>query len=1271
MKTILQKQILLVNRNEESHFFQQKMQAAKAFVLVGSVLLLSIGTAFAQDFRITFAGKTEAKVNSKITTIDKAVESIIVQNLTQNITKTINGSDILYLNPTGVASGTTVLHELINCGSTKLLIYPNPSIDKSTLTFNLPESGVSSVAINDLSGKMISYYTNYLETGAYKFQLPGLKSGIYIVSVNGINYRGVEKLVSLGAYSSNYNLIQNLGKTSIELVESQKSPMQKVMQSKSAAPVGLKFNTGDKLMIKCVSGRDTTIIMDTPLRTKEVEVLFVDCIDADNNSYPVVKIGSLYWMTRNLMTTRFNNTSYVSIPSNWSSLTATSQACCYFGDDSRNKTLTGMLYTYNAAIGDVKPSKFRLPSRAEFKEMVNYLGDSITAGAKLKSNIAKMWTTTATCDNSTGFNAIASGNRLSTGFSNSGIVASFWTNDSVITNTNNAYSYELRDNNPTAYITIPVPKQSGLAVRCVYQPLDSRVAMIGSMFPSLGAAKQTVDTLPIQKNTIIMSNDKELFFSSHLAGSNAVQLGLIDNPSATSYTLIPGFANIGAGEVQWWDNMKKASSMTNENGRENIVMAVWNEAKLGYYSGTGKITLHIIGDKSINYLNTTKVLDGDFYFPDVWDNSGKPNPGMSYNNWARGSNSGILSNCQWEMELKCGDVNDDGVQDFLVALHDRLRVYSGKDYSIIGDRSFADDLNLTTNQAFSLRVQVTDIDKNGKNDVLVLTSSNMSNSRPKLHIFLNGDINTTNNNLHYIKEVSVSGTTIVTATFAVGDINGDKTDEIVYGVTASDKKQYVTYNTFAKGSFSAFKTLYRVDTNDQWISGITLARLKGSAGPNYILTNNRIVDLNTSGEFEMPFGDKSFVANNNNYQVFGDQIAVGNFDKASSGRDMVYFLFSGNDSGDLTKLNAGLDAECMYIDSNNAIQMSYTNARLTNANSNLNIGVNINFPVIAAVNTSHTGRVLQFDHYQYMLTKPQVDAVLAAAPYYKDWYTGSNGPSTSWGSSSSSSSDATTGVSVKASMSVGFEHEFDLPLVGIKIGSIEFTDKVTLGLNSSFSTAVTTTRTITRQSQNEDAVVVSSVPYDCYFYKILKSERPSEIGSNIMISFPRTPISQMLTVDSYNKLVEGQDAPIIDKTVLTHTVGDPTTYPNSTTSLSNMPSDKKFVLTGTSYTGVGNTGGVSMGIDVSTVKTNTVGFTYDREFELVGTVADVKLGAGFGYGASQTFSNSIGNSISVEGYVPGVSPSAPSTVKRFDWNIVWYNYMKTGQIFSVVNYLVK
>jgi hypothetical protein len=75
----------------------------------------------------------------------------------------------------------------------------------------------------------------------------------------------------------------------------------------------------------------------------------------------------------------------------------------------------------------------------------------------------------------------------------------------------------------------------------------------------------------------------------------------------------------------------------------------------------------------------------------------------------------------------------------------------------------------------------------------------------------------------------------------------------------------------------------------------------------------------------------------------------------------------------------------------------------------------------------------------------------------------------------------------------------------------------------------------------EDKVVFTSVPFDVYYYEVVSSPSPKDVGQIISINLPREPQTFSVTREFYN--AHNGDAPDVGASVLPHTVGDPWSYP--------------------------------------------------------------------------------------------------------------------------------
>jgi uncharacterized protein (TIGR02145 family) len=226
--------------------------------------------------------------------------------------------------------------------------------------------------------------------------------------------------------------------------------------------------------------------------------------DFDGNIYPAVTLGTQTWMAQNLRTTHYADGTPipgVAGAENWAALEISSQAYCWYDDDSTRYAATyGALYTWEAAmkgaastvaspsgVQGVCPNGWHLPSDDEWTILVNYLinngynYDGTSTGNKIGKALAAdtNWTysnamgTVGNTDypayrNKTGMTAMPAGYRDQWGeffFLGS---ESHWLSATEYSSTNSLvrslfyYSTEFIKLHPSCYY-----KKNGFSVRCL------------------------------------------------------------------------------------------------------------------------------------------------------------------------------------------------------------------------------------------------------------------------------------------------------------------------------------------------------------------------------------------------------------------------------------------------------------------------------------------------------------------------------------------------------------------------------------------------------------------------------------------------------------------------------------------------------------------------------------------------------------------------------------------------------------------------------------
>ena len=170
--------------------------------------------------------------------------------------------------------------------------------------------------------------------------------------------------------------------------------------------------------------------------------------ERDGQAYKTVKIGSQTWMAENLNHETENS--------------EVENSSCY-KDSEENCAKYGRLYSWPAAI-KACPSGWHLPTKAEFETLITVVGDTSTAGLKLKSTTG--WSSRNGAD-ALGFSALSAGYGETRWFYHGeGDYANFWSSTENIDVYVYAYALFLYGDGDNAHLGYTTAL-SRFSVRCV------------------------------------------------------------------------------------------------------------------------------------------------------------------------------------------------------------------------------------------------------------------------------------------------------------------------------------------------------------------------------------------------------------------------------------------------------------------------------------------------------------------------------------------------------------------------------------------------------------------------------------------------------------------------------------------------------------------------------------------------------------------------------------------------------------------------------------
>ncbi len=410
------------------------------------LLIFAVAKLLAQDYLISFEGTGAAS----------AVDSVRVENLTQGASLTVgSGNQLHLLGTVSVADPGSIIN------SSSLVVSPNPSDGEVMVTFEATAAGSATVELCDLTGRPVVRSASFFTKGLQSFIISGLNMGISLFLVRSDHYSYYGKVICRSTSRNSAQVRLNCQPT---------IPPAPANLKQTQSVVVMQYNTGDLLKFTGRSGIHGTVYMDVPTASKTITFNFIPCIDFDNNSYTIVRIGNQWWMAENLKTTAFNDGQpipYVTNNAAWGNLT--SPGFCWGNNNPANKDEYGGLYNWFAVnTGKLAPAGWRVPTVEEFFTLRDYLGGESIAGGKLKST-TKWFAPNTGATNESGFSSFPVDYRNYDGwmFWDPGSMASYWSSTGV----DNLNAYGSRLANDRADFTIwnsGVDKKYGYSIRCVH-----------------------------------------------------------------------------------------------------------------------------------------------------------------------------------------------------------------------------------------------------------------------------------------------------------------------------------------------------------------------------------------------------------------------------------------------------------------------------------------------------------------------------------------------------------------------------------------------------------------------------------------------------------------------------------------------------------------------------------------------------------------------------------------------------------------------------------
>jgi hypothetical protein len=339
-------------------------------------------------------------------------------------------------------------------------------------------------------------------------------------------------------------------------------------------------------------------------------------------------------------------------------------------------------------------------------------------------------------------------------------------------------------------------------------------------------------------------------------------------------------------------------------------------------------------------------------------------------------------------------------------------------------------------------------------------------------------------------------------------------------------------------------------------------------------------------------------------------------------------------------------------------------------------------PALVAANTDDDSLIVEYTGKQELLfSDPQVVAVMAAAPSYSG--IGQQDGSTTFGKTKGTEAETSASLGVAVSASIGAKAGFKFFGNGVEVEAKQ-TFSASMNATATAAVSISTSYAFTGGG-DEDKVVFTAVPFDVYYYKVLSSPDASAVGQVISINLPRKPQTFSVSRSYYN--AHNGEAPDVDTETLSHSIGDPWSYPTRSDRDQHLTNGLALLKQGwvnASNPTLGGwvndtmvTVGQGSGEQTLTIEASrSIGAGVEVELssttEVEATVGPVVAGGSLEFSVGVGLNVTVGEGFFVEGTIGDIPADHFSGDKLYKAGLYAYPHQaKGGQSFMVVNYWVE
>ena len=302
----------------------------------------------------------------------------------------------------------------------------------------------------------------------------------------------------------------------------------------------------------------------------------------------------------------------------------------------------------------------------------------------------------------------------------------------------------------------------------------------------------------------------------------------------------------------------------------------------------------------------------------------------------------------------------------------------------------------------------------------------------------------------------------------------------------------------------------------------------------------------------------------------------------------------------------------------------------------------------------------EYDHMDMAYSNPNILAVLAAPPAYKDLeglkpgYASSN--CTSSTKSQSQSVSASASASVTAGAYMKFEQEVSTPF-GQTLASVSGQVGFEAGISVDYAKTLTKTTSTTFSTYGyQDTVALAITPMEIFHYNVYYYDEDLHLGkTRAVYCVPYTaPITTTMPVENYNEIAAANGLDRIGSNIVQHTAGYPATYTTYNTAADAKGNgwEQTYLAANPITVGVDSGAGSSsaeQSLEIATDSAFGGSISYSVKAEASAGVGGFEVGASLETSVSAGLSVGFGDAYSYTGSVANMPAGTDQTLYGYSW----------------------